>query len=88
MKRRRKREGRKKGGEKKEEKKKEEKKKGGEKKGGEKNPSPYGESNPGPFAWKVKTLTVDRPTLLIAWPQALDCMHVYRHTSRISIAMN
>ena len=67
MKRRRKRKGRKKGRRKKDEIKK----------------MLHRESNLGPFAWKVETLTVDRPM------QALDCMHVlYRHTSQISIVMN
>ena len=79
MKRRLKREERKKGrGKKGGEKKKEEKKKGGEKKKEEKKMHHRG-SNPGPFAWKVRTLTVDRP-------RQFDCMHV--HISGISIDMN
>ena len=74
MKRRLKREERKKG-------KKEGENKRRRKKGGEKKCITRG-SNPGPFAWKVRTLTVDPP-------RHIDCMHVlYRHISRISIDMN
>ena len=72
MKRRRKGRGEGKGGEKKEEEKKEEKKRR-RKKGGEK--MLHWESNPGPFAWKVTTLTVDRPRLLVACTYYTD---IYR----------
>ena len=67
--------GEKKGGEKKGGEKKGGEKKGGEKKGGEKKMHHWG-SNPGPFAWKVRTLTVDRPRLLIA------CT-LYRHIANL-----
>ena len=49
------------------------------------------ESNPGPFAWKVTTLTVDRPRLLIActyyttYIANLDC-HELRVASLAALA--
>ena len=57
------------------EKEREEKKKGGEKKKEEEKH--HRGSNPGPSAWKVRTLTVDRPRLLIACTYYTD---IYRES--------
>ena len=74
-------EGEKKGGEKeREEEKKEEKKKEEKKK--EEKKMLHRESNPGSFAWKVTTLTIDCPRLLIA------CTYYTNIYRRISIVMN